>query len=67
VCAAHEEEVEGSIEVGKVAGLAVWREDPYWAPLQRLWQIPVGMTLVGGEVVYQAGEAAMRPRRGKDL
>ncbi|MEE9618491.1 MAG: amidohydrolase, partial [Anaerolineae bacterium] len=43
--AAHEEDVKGSVEVGKMADLAVWGEDPYTAPVQRLWQIPVEMTL----------------------
>ncbi|MCD6553174.1 MAG: amidohydrolase [Anaerolineae bacterium] len=52
--AAHEENIKGSIEVGKLADLAVWSEDPYTAPLQRLWQIPIEMTLVGGEIVYKA-------------
>jgi len=52
--AGFEEEVKGSIEVGKLADLAVWSEDPYTAPLQRLWQIPVVMTLVGGEIIHQA-------------
>jgi predicted amidohydrolase YtcJ len=51
--AAHEEEIKGSVEAGKLADLAVWSEDPYTAPLQRLWQIPVDLTLVGGKVVYQ--------------
>ncbi len=51
--AAHEENIKGSIEVGKLADLAVWSEDPYTAPLQRLWQIPIEMTLVGGEIVYK--------------
>jgi predicted amidohydrolase YtcJ len=52
--AGFEEDVKGSIEPGKLADLAVWSEDPYTAPLKRLWQIPIAMTLVGGEIVYQA-------------
>jgi len=52
--AAHEETIKGSIEVGKLADLAVWAEDPYSAPLQRLPSIPIAMTIVGGKVVYQA-------------
>jgi predicted amidohydrolase YtcJ len=65
--AAHEDDVKGSVEVGKVGDLAVWSEDPYTAPVQRLWQIPIEMTLVGGEVVYRGGETAMRTRRARDL
>jgi len=52
--AGFEENSKGSIEVGKLADLAVWSEDPYTAPVQRLWQIPIEMTLVGGEIVHQA-------------
>ena len=52
--AAHEEQIKGSIEVGKLADLAVWQEDPYSATLQRLHQIPITMTIVGGKTVYQA-------------
>jgi hypothetical protein len=52
--AAHEEQIKGSIEVGKLADLAVWQEDPYSAKLQRLHQIPITMTIVGGKTVYQA-------------
>jgi hypothetical protein len=51
--AAHEEDVKGSIEPGKMADLAVWSEDPYTTPLGRLWKIPVEMTLVGGEIVHR--------------
>jgi predicted amidohydrolase YtcJ len=51
--AGFEEDVKGSIEPGKLADLAVWSEDPYIAPLERLWQIPMAMTIVGGQVVYQ--------------
>jgi hypothetical protein len=52
--AGFEEDVKGSIEPGKLADLAVWSEDPYTAPLKRLWQIPIETTIVGGQVVYQA-------------
>nr|RPI48501.1 MAG: hypothetical protein EHM56_13600 [Chloroflexota bacterium] len=52
--ATHEEAIKGSIEPGKLADLAVWTEDPTTAPLQRLWQMPMAMTLVGGNIVYQA-------------
>jgi predicted amidohydrolase YtcJ len=52
--AIHEEQIKGSIEVGKLADLAVWQEDPYSATLQRLHQIPIAMTIIGGKPVYQA-------------
>jgi predicted amidohydrolase YtcJ len=65
--AAHEESIKGSIETGKLADLAVWSEDPYTAPLQRLWQIPVEMTLVGGELVHQGAGTSLLPRRARDL
>jgi hypothetical protein len=51
--AAHEENLKGSVEVGKLADLVVWSEDPHAAPLQRLWKIPMDLTLVGGKVVYE--------------
>jgi len=65
--AAHEEDVKGSVEVGKMADLAVWGEDPYTAPVQRLWQIPVEMTLVGGEIVHQGGDTSLLPRLARDM
>jgi predicted amidohydrolase YtcJ len=65
--AAHEENVKGSIEVGKLADLAVWDTDPYSASVQELWGSSIEMTLVGGEVVHQGGDAALVPRRARDL
>jgi len=52
--AGFEEDSKGSIEPGKLADLAVWSEDPYTTALNRLWKIPIVMTLVGGEIVHQA-------------
>ncbi len=50
--AGQEEHIKGSIEVGKLAGLVVWSQDPYTAPMKDFWQIPTDMTLVGGQVVH---------------
>ena len=51
--AAHEEDIKGSIEVGKLADLVIWSTDPYTASMQELWQSTIEMTLVGGEIVHQ--------------
>ena len=51
--AAHEEKIKGSVEVGKLADLAVWNEDPYSAAAH-IGQVKIAMTIVGGKVVYQA-------------
>ena len=52
--ASHEEQIKGSIEVGKLADLTMWQEDPYSVPLPELPYVQVAMTMVGGKVVYQA-------------
>jgi predicted amidohydrolase YtcJ len=52
--AAHEENIKGSIEVGKLADLTVWKEDPYSISMQRLAQAQIAMTIVGGKTVYEA-------------
>jgi len=65
--AAHEEDIKGSIEVGKLADLAVWSEDPYTATVQQWWQAPMEMTLVGGEIVHQGGDTSLFPRPARDL
>jgi predicted amidohydrolase YtcJ len=63
----HEEHIKGSIEPGKLADLAVWQKDPYdafddilsgpvdWDEyVRKLKPLQVGMTIVGGEIVYRA-------------
>ncbi len=52
--AAHQENVKGSIEVGKFADLVVWPVDPTKIALGDLVQMTtVDMTMVGGKIVYQ--------------
>jgi len=43
----------GSIEAGKLADLAVLGEDYMTVPAERISDIPVVMTVVGGRIVYQ--------------
>jgi predicted amidohydrolase YtcJ len=50
--ACFEEKLRGSIEVGKLADLVVLSDDPLAIPTDRIGDIKVDMTIVGGEVVY---------------
>jgi len=50
--AAHEENIKGSLEAGKLADLVVWSKDPYTATMKEISEVPVEMTLVDGKVVY---------------
>ncbi len=52
--AAFEENEKGSLEAGKMADLIVWADDPYRARLRDILTLTIDLTMVGGEVVYQA-------------
>lgn len=47
-----EENVKGSIEKGKFADLVVLSEDPYKTAPEKIKNIKVEMTIVGGNIVY---------------
>jgi len=49
-----EENEKGSLEVGKLADIAVLAEDPFEIQPETIKDLKVEMTLVGGEVKYQA-------------
>jgi predicted amidohydrolase YtcJ len=44
----------GSLETGKLGDLVVLAEDPYVTDPRAIKDIPVVMTIIGGQVVYQA-------------
>jgi predicted amidohydrolase YtcJ len=50
------EEKIGSIEVGKYADIAVWDTDLYTASAEEIKEMKCQLTLLGGEIVYQADE-----------
>lgn len=52
--AGFEEDLKGTLEVGKLADMAVLAEDPFEVPAERIKDLKVEMTVVGGEVKYQA-------------
>ena len=49
-----EENDKGTLEVGKLADIAVLAEDPLAVAPEKIRELNVEMTLVGGEVKYQA-------------
>ncbi|MHB8576502.1 MAG: amidohydrolase [Dehalococcoidia bacterium] len=52
--ASFEEQIKGSIEAGKLADLVILAEDISRVPTDQIRDIGVAMTIVGGEVVYEA-------------
>jgi predicted amidohydrolase YtcJ len=48
-----EEKLKGSIEEGKLADFVVLSDDPYRVPREKIGNINVEMTIVGGKVVYK--------------
>jgi predicted amidohydrolase YtcJ len=51
----HDEEVRGSLEVGKLADLAVLSKDYMTVPVDQIGGIESVLTMVGGRIVYAAG------------
>ncbi len=52
---AHDDDVRGSLEVGKWADLAVLSSDYMTVPVEQIGGIESLLTMVGGRVVYAAG------------
>jgi len=60
IWAAHQlflDGLTGSLEVGKAADIAVWDRNPYEAPAPELRNLRCLITILNGEVVYEAGES----------
>lgn len=52
---AFEEDEKGSLEVGKLGDLVVLAQDPFEIDPRQIVDIPVEMTVIGGEIVYEGG------------
>jgi hypothetical protein len=55
---AHDDDVRGSLEVGKLADLAVLSKDYLTVPVDEVGTIQALLTMVGGRIVYAAGDFA---------
>ncbi len=55
--ASCEEDTKGSIEPGKLADMVILSEDILTVPEEKIKDIKIDMTIVGGEVVYQRSVA----------
>jgi hypothetical protein len=54
-----DDDVRGSLEVGKLADLAVLSADYLTVPVEQIGDLESVLTLLGGDVVYAAGEFAV--------
>jgi len=52
--ASFEEDIKGSITQGKLADMVVLSNDPIKSPPEQIKDITVEMTIIGGEVVWEA-------------
>ena len=48
-----EEDIKGSIETGKYADVVVLSSDPFQVPREKIGDIRIEMTIVGGEIVHR--------------
>ncbi len=51
--ATHEEHIKGSISKGKLADFVMLAEDPHTVSPERIKDIEIVRTVVGGETMYQ--------------
>lgn len=49
---AHQDDIIGSIEVGKKADFVLLKDDPFYVSPENIWQIPVLETWVGGQQIF---------------
>ena len=52
--ASYEENIKGSIEIGKLADLTILGQDPRETDPMRIIDIPIVRTMVGGKWVYES-------------
>ena len=62
----HDDAVRGSLEVGKLADLAVLSKDYLTVPTEQIGGIESLLTMVGGKVVYAAGAFAKFEGQGNN-
>jgi hypothetical protein len=52
----REEDLKGTLEPGKLADLAVLDRDYFTVPDEEIKEIRVEMTVLGGRLIYEAGD-----------
>jgi predicted amidohydrolase YtcJ len=55
--ASYEEGLKGSITAGKLADFVMLEEDPHTVDADRIKDIKIGRTVVGGRAMYPKGES----------
>jgi predicted amidohydrolase YtcJ len=57
--AAHEEDMRGSIEVGKNADFVVWSDDLYTIPTDKIRDAKAELTIIEGQIVHKASDTVI--------
>jgi hypothetical protein len=52
--ASFEEDIKGSITQGKLADMVLLSDDPTTTPPEQIKDVKVEVTIIGGEVVWEA-------------
>jgi len=63
--ASFEEKIKGSITVGKLADVVVLASDPRIVPAERLGQVKVDLTVIGGKIVFDRANSDNSPAEGR--
>ena len=64
--AAHEEDIKGSIEVGKQADLVVWSDDIYSIPTDEIRDLKAELTIIKGQVIHKSSETEVQVVPGSE-
>jgi predicted amidohydrolase YtcJ len=64
--AAHEDDIKGSIEVGKQADLVVWSDDIYSIPTDEIRDLKAELTIIKGQVIHKSSETEVQVVPGSE-
>lgn len=65
--AGGEEDIKGTIEPGKLADIVVLSDDIFSIPCEKIKDVTVEMTIIGGKIVYTKGDSCENQHKNRDI